>query len=65
MSSPHYRIRTWDIELQRFTPQRGVRSGPYTLFGLRKALRKLRQMGYEVSRRGGFSVLVERVESKS
>jgi len=41
-----YYVTTWDIEKQDFTPQKGVRTGPYTQFGLRKALRKLRQMGY-------------------
>ena len=47
MSSPKlYRVLTWDSERQAFTPQRGVRSGPYTLFGLRRPLRKLRTMGY-------------------
>lgn len=55
-----YRVTTWDIERQDWTPQSGVPTGPYTLFGLRKALRKLRSMGYDVSRRGGVSVLVER-----
>jgi hypothetical protein len=47
---PRYRVLTWDIDLQKFTPQKGVRSGPYTLFGLRKALRKLREMGYSAHR---------------
>jgi hypothetical protein len=65
-----YRVLTWDIDLQKFTPQKGVRSGPYTLFGLRKALRKLREMGYSARRvfdpdHCGWSdpcVLVERIE---
>lgn len=41
-----YGVTTWDSDLQEFTPQIGVPVGPYTLFGLRPALRALRQMGY-------------------
>lgn len=47
----YYDVLTWDIDKQKFTPQRGVRRGPYTLFGLRKALRKLGNMGYAGSHR--------------
>lgn len=53
-----YRVTTWDAERQRFTPQPGVRCGPYTLFGLRLALRALRLMGYGCHR-DDPSVLVE------
>lgn len=41
MSKPRYYVLTWDPNRGEFTPQRGVRSGPYSLFGLRRALRKL------------------------
>lgn len=41
-----YYIETWDTEAQKFTPQDGVPVGPYTLFGLRKAVRELRNLGY-------------------
>lgn len=41
-----YEVLTWDTYKDRFTPQQGVRRGPYTLFGLRKALRKLQDMSY-------------------
>jgi hypothetical protein len=54
-----FRVLTWDTDLQEFTPQDGVDPGPYTLFGLRPALRQLREMGY-----GGWQspcVLVDRV----
>lgn len=44
---------------QTFTPQRGVRTGPYSLWGLRKPLRKLRAMGYS-ARKGDPSVSVDR-----
>lgn len=54
-----YFVTTWDCNKQKFTPQQGVRTGPYSLFGLRKALKKLRDMGYEIKRAGAFSVLVE------
>lgn len=57
-----YFIRTWDTEKQTFTPQKGVRVGPYSLFGLRKALRKLRDMGYEGTRSDN-STLVEDEEA--
>lgn len=46
-----YYVTTWDTDLQKFTPQKGVRKGPYTLFGLRKAIRTLRAMGYSAHRR--------------
>lgn len=55
-----YDVTTWDGEKQEFTPQKGVRRGPYTLFGLRKALRKLKDMGYGTHRSDGVSILVER-----
>ncbi len=69
---PRYYVRTWDSDRQTFTPQRGCRTGPYTLFGLRRALRKLRTLGYAASRLprdvrrnndcGDPSVLVERID---
>jgi hypothetical protein len=43
---PRYYVTTWDTDTQSWTPQAGVRTGPYSLFGLRKAIRKLREMGY-------------------
>lgn len=55
-----YYVRTIDPDTGRWTPQKGVRCGPYTQFGLRKALRKLRSMGYDTSRQGGHCVLVEK-----
>lgn len=53
-----YYVTTWDIDKQAFTPQHGVRKGPWSLWGLRRALRMLRDMGYQ-ARRGDPSVLVE------
>ena len=41
-----YYVLTWDAEEQDWTPQQGVRTGPYSLWGLRRALRKLQAMGY-------------------
>lgn len=52
-----YYVQTWDAELQKFSPQKGIRTGPYSQFGLRKALRKLRDMGY-MARKGDCSTLV-------
>lgn len=57
-----YYVTTRDVERERWTPQKGVKAGPYSLFGLRKALRKLNAMGYDTSRDGGVMVLVERRE---
>jgi hypothetical protein len=57
MTTAKYEVLTWDTLKQKFTPQRGVRSGPYRLFGLRKALRKLRALGYS-ARRDDPAVLV-------
>src|SRR5438128_2191639 len=44
---PRYYVLTYDYEKEDYTPQQGVRKGPYSLFGLRKALRKLRGMAYD------------------
>ena len=67
MSKRHrYYVYTWDMDLQKFTTQKGVDSGPYSLWGLRKAIRKLRDMGYpcDYTSRCGFTsdayVLIER-----
>lgn len=46
VKKPRYEVLTWDIERQEWTPQQGVRKGPYTLWGLKRALRKLRAIGY-------------------
>lgn len=54
-----YYVTTYDWDKQEYTPQKGVRTGPYTKFGLRKALRKLRTMGY-CADRDDTSVLVEK-----
>jgi len=71
MPKRKYRVLTWDIDQQKFTPQKGVRSGPYTLFGLRKAIKKLRALGYSAHRKfspdhySGYSdpcVSVERID---
>ena len=50
MKQKQYFVLTYDMDSEEFTPQVGVRAGPYTLFGLRKPLRELRSMGYEASR---------------
>lgn len=52
-----YFIETWDSDLQEFTPQEGVPSGPYTLFGLRLPMRELQSMGYPCDR-GDNAVLI-------
>ena len=49
---PGYYVETWDSEKQEFTPQKGVRTGPWSKWGLRKAIRLLRAMGYSCDRGG-------------
>ncbi len=61
MKKPKYYVTTWDTDLQDFTPQAGVRTGPYSLFALRRAMRKLRDIGYAATR-GDMCVYVERVD---
>jgi hypothetical protein len=56
-----YYVTTWDTELQEFTPQKGVRTGPWSLWGLRRALRALRDLGY-IARKGDPSTAVDRFE---
>ena len=59
-----YEVFTWDAEKEEWNPQEGVRRGPYTLFGLRRALRRLRDLGYpcdyQSNNCGDPSVLVRR-----
>ena len=45
-----YYVKTWDIGRQAYTAQKGVRTGPYTLFGLRQALRKLKEFGFDADK---------------
>jgi hypothetical protein len=52
-----YFVTTWDIDLQQFTPQRGCPTGPYSKWGVRKALRRLQELGYDTYR-GAPSVRV-------
>ena len=54
-----YYVLTWDETAQTFTPQESVRIGPYSLFGLRKAIRALRELGYG-ARKDDPCVYVER-----
>lgn len=48
-----YYVKTWDTNKGDFSPQPGVRTGPYSLMGLRKAIRKLRAWGYPCDYRSG------------
>jgi hypothetical protein len=59
-----YRIRTWDIDAQDWTPQEGVPEIANGAEELRHALRLLQGMGYAANRNSedsDASVLVERV----
>lgn len=57
-----YLVRTYDWDLERFTPQFGLSIGPWSKWSLRNVIRRLRNMGYE-GRRGDACVLIERLES--
>lgn len=54
-----YKVTTWDIELQKFTPQKGVAPFRKNFASLLRALRKLGTMGYAW---GDPSVAVDRVD---
>ncbi len=49
-----YCVETWDTELEEYTPQEGVESGPHSWAGLLAALRQLRAIGYECRRPDPF-----------
>ncbi len=59
MPKPRYDVLTWDGQLGEYTPQRGVRCRNLTLWGLKRALKALRRMGYSAHYRrdadGGHS----------
>ncbi len=47
---PRYYVFTWDMDIQKYTPQVGVPCGPHSAYGLRQALHELRSMGYSAHR---------------
>lgn len=51
MKKPRYDVCTWDGELEKFTPQKGVRCRNLSIHGVRLALKALRGMGYSCHRR--------------
>jgi hypothetical protein len=61
MSEAKYEVTTWDMDLQEFTPQPGVVAGPHSKWDLRRVLRRLRDIGYDVNRADAHSVLVRRI----
>lgn len=73
MSKLRYNVKTWEPWLERFTRQQGlsVPSENISLWGVRRVLRELREVGYEASsvrddsgrRVGDPSVLVELVDA--
>jgi transcriptional regulator with XRE-family HTH domain len=58
-----YFVLTYDVEKERFTPQKGVSKGPYSLWGLRRALRKLQRLGYETDRNTPSVLIFKRIEA--
>jgi hypothetical protein len=64
MSAPKngtYYVTTWDTLKQMWTPQPGVRTGPWSLWGLRRAIRALRELGYSANK-GDPSVSIVRTD---
>lgn len=59
-----YFVTTYDGETKAWTPQRGVRTGPWSQFGLRRALRALRDTGYSITKSSGFMVRVQRDDER-
>lgn len=48
--TPLYYVFTWEMEIEKFTPQIGVPCGPHSLQRLKEAMKKLRTMGYSCHR---------------
>jgi hypothetical protein len=76
MSQPLYSVGTWDTNEQAYTPQAGlsVPSFNIDLWTLKRALKELKEFGYECHRirsedgeheDNDFNVLVERTDGKS
>jgi len=57
----NYQIRTWDRNAESYTPQTGV-PRVTTLAGLRPALRRLRELGFNTRREYAPDVLIERID---
>lgn len=54
-----YRVLIWRPDVGRYIPAPGVKAAPYGQFGIRKALRRLVEMGHSLF---GHMVLVERID---
>ncbi len=75
--SARYSVGTWDEYLQAYTPQRGAgRCINVSLRGLRRVLKRLRELGYSAHRKAAglgdksracndWCVLVERTDGKT
>lgn len=61
---PQYYVTTWDLDKQCFTPQKGVRTGPYSLWGLRRALRKLKNLGYSCNRKDPYVAVDKKIRGQ-
>jgi len=57
---PKYRVLVWRADVRRYVPAANVRPGPYGLFAIRKALRRLVEMGHSLG--SGHAILVERID---
>lgn len=59
VAKPKYRVLVWRADVRRYVPAANVRPGPYGLFAIRKALRRLVEMGHSLA---GHATLVERID---
>ena len=58
-AKPRYRVLVWRPDVRRYIPAPGVKAAPYGQFAVRKALRRLMEMGHALY---GHMVLVERID---
>lgn len=62
---PGYWVFTFDFDKRCWSPQIGVKAGPYKLFGLKKPIRELRSMGYGFGRADILSVLIVHIREEA
>jgi hypothetical protein len=58
-----YQVRTWSFETETWTAQEDLPT-VWTKWGLRKAIRRLRQMGYGYGRCDMLCALIEKMEAQ-
>jgi len=56
-----YRVLVWQPRLRRYAPVGGVKLGPLSQFGVRKAIRELARKGHTIK---GHNVIVQRIDDE-